>query len=650
MKTFAAIILLLFASAVLPSSLMAQWSTLPSVDNSINTLKTSPGANFASCSDGNGGAFYTFIKNSVTDGNPDVYVNRIDKNGVVRFGAGISLNNSADNQGNPDICEDGHGGCYVAYENVFSVPGNPVFVQHFDSLGTKLWAGNGVRALTIDNGLGQSVPSLANNNGNGVFLTVQNTVFGGADGLHSQKLSFNGVKQWGAGGRRVIVPGYERNPETVGDGNGGVMIIWFSAYQLRAQHLNASGQRLYDTANYFLSTESISGNYKLIRDTSNRFIAVWFGDHSDGSGSNIYAQKINISGAKLWGANPKVICDTTGHQTFPDVLSDNSGGAYISWCDGRATDAAFFAQRLNSNGVKQWQKQGVALYTGGALYPQNYLVPDLNNGAKVFFQGIDVTLIIKMQSLNLDGTKNAPAQGIAISNPPGIGISLPNRGGVVAAPGGEAIVFNELYQGQYQEMHTKKVPQGCISGKPVIRKITTSCGPNSATMNWPGHLFSTFEVRYKIASAGTWTTIGNIGRDTSYIFANLQPNTAYKFQLRAKCDLDNSYSQWANKDKITQNCALFAGNDNASNITTATTGQLKIYPNPASKSCVVSFGETGGGKLKLFDAGGNIIYQAAISAGQKQTILDVSAFAAGVYVCRLEMQGKSFMQRLVVVR
>lgn len=660
MKNFTGLLLLSIITVILPKNILAQWSTIASVDNDLYASKSgNPGTNFASCTDGNGGAFYAFAKGNLNDGIPDVLVNRIDKNGIVKWGAGINLFESpTEYQSNPAICEDGHGGCYVAYENTSGISGYPVLVQHFDSLGNKLWPGNGVRPLTIDGGLGQSQASLANNDGNGVFVTVQNTVFGGADGIHSQKLNFNGALQWGIGGSRVILPYYERNPKTVADGNGGVMIIWFSNYQLRAQRLNGGGNRQYDTANYFLNTLGInlagSVSYKLIRDSSNRFIAVWSGDPLDARTANIYAQKINIGGTKLWGTTEVVICDTTGAQSVPDVLSDNNDGAYFSWSDGRFANGgyatAYFAQRVNNNGVRQWQPQGVPLYNLGTIYSQNFMVPDINNGAKVFFSNTSGGYNIRMQSLNLDGTLNAPAEGIVTSS--ASGAFLPGKDAVVPLVNGEAIVFVEKNAGSYNQLYAKKVPQGCITAKPAITKIITACGPSSATMTWPGHLFSTYEVRYKISTAGSWTILGNVGRVNTYTFSNVQANTAYKFQLRAICDLNNSSSPWANKNKTTQNCLMAANNFTEAEKLTAVEENvsMNVYPNPAHKNCVVNFIAFANGQIKVFDLNGKMKYRAPVAVTQQKLIIDLSLFTAGIYICRLEMAGKIFTQKVVVAK
>ncbi|MEP7318369.1 MAG: T9SS type A sorting domain-containing protein, partial [Panacibacter sp.] len=232
------------------------------------------------------------------------------------------------------------------------------------------------------------------------------------------------------------------------------------------------------------------------------------------------------------------------------------------------------------------------------------------------------------------------------------GVFLPSKDAVVALPNGEAIVFAEINAGNYNQMYAKKVPQGCINTAPVIGNVTTSCGPNSATVTWPGHLFSTYDLRYKISGGGPWTNVGNVGRATSHTFSNLQPNTTYKFQLRAVCDLNGSSSPWANKNKITQNCLMAANSfAESENISAAEENiSMKVYPNPANKNCIVNFNAVSNGQLKVFDLNGKIKYQTAVAANQQQQVIDVTSFAAGIYICRLEMAGNIFTQKLVVVK
>jgi hypothetical protein len=48
---------------------------------------------------------------------------------------------------------------------------------------------------------------------------------------------------------------------------------------------------------------------------------------------DIYAQKIDSQGNKLWEENGIVVVETEGRQEDPILITDGNGGAYITWRD-----------------------------------------------------------------------------------------------------------------------------------------------------------------------------------------------------------------------------------------------------------------------------------------------------------------------------
>ena len=54
-----------------------------------------------------------------------------------------------------------------------------------------------------------------------------------------------------------------------------------------------------------------------------------------GSQDDVYVQRIGPDGNPLWGMGGIAVCDTTGPQADPAVVSDGSGGAIVVWSDGR---------------------------------------------------------------------------------------------------------------------------------------------------------------------------------------------------------------------------------------------------------------------------------------------------------------------------
>lgn len=626
---------------------LAQWSTVPDVDNNLNATVT----DFSSCTDGNGGAIYVYVKNY---SETDVFVNRIDKDGIIKWGSGgITINASAGNQSDAYVCEDGFGGCYVAYQD-YTVPAPAaVWVQHLDSNGVKLWAGNGVSAFNIAGTIGQDYLTLVNNNGSGVFVTITPVYFGGSDGVYSQKINFNGALQWGSAGSRVKIPYYERNPVTVADGSGGLVITWFSAYTLRAQRLNSSGARQWDTANYYLNSPgmSILANQKIIRDADNNFIISWAGSIAGTTtGNNIYAQKINKAGTKLWGANPVAVCDTAVDQGTPELITDSIGGAYITWVDLR-TPVGVYAQRLNATGVKQWEVNGKKIFVTENYYTSVRMCADVNKGAKIFKYASETGVPyshLRIQSVNADGSFNTPAAGLEVSH---ISSGFTIQNSIVAQPNSEAILFTLGAPTTGNDLYAKKIPKGCLSEKPLATPVSTACSPNRAILNWQGHLFSTYEVRYKKTTDASWITIGNIGHVNNYTFNGLQPNTDYKFQVRASCDYNGSKTTWANKNKTTQNCLVLLNTTESSNAQSHNGMQVKVYPNPAASVVTLRlpFVQNTNALLQITDIAGRKRYTATPVLDGNIFTVDVSKWENGIYLFQLEISGERKMYKIVVL-
>jgi hypothetical protein len=125
---------------------------------------------------------------------------------------------------------------------------------------------------------------------------------------------------------------------------------------------------------------------------------------------NIYAQLVNSAGVIQWTPNGDTICTAFQVQTYPNIVSDNNGGAIIAWTDYRNnTDYKVYAQRVNAAGTKQWAYNGILI--SGKLSFQEYLemIPDGAGGALVAWD--DDNNDIKIQRVSASGTPIYTAEG-----------------------------------------------------------------------------------------------------------------------------------------------------------------------------------------------------------------------------------------------
>ena len=69
-----------------------------------------------------------------------------------------------------------------------------------------------------------------------------------------------------------------------------------------------------------------------------------------------------------WTADGVALCTAANDQINPQIVSDGSGGAIITWQDYRGGNYDIYAQRVNASGAVQWTADGVAVCT--AAYDQ----------------------------------------------------------------------------------------------------------------------------------------------------------------------------------------------------------------------------------------------------------------------------------------
>ncbi len=126
-------------------------------------------------------------------------------------------------------------------------------------------------------------------------------------------------------------------------------------------------------------------------DGASGMIVVWE-DHRDSlaTSSDIYAQRVTSEGnvAAGWPVNGFAVCKLAGAQTVPMLVSDDAGGAIVTWRDLRATPPAIYAQHILGTGAVDpaWPTNGLLVCS--AANSRNYaaIVSDGAGGAILAWQ------------------------------------------------------------------------------------------------------------------------------------------------------------------------------------------------------------------------------------------------------------------------
>jgi hypothetical protein len=168
-------------------------------------------------------------------------------------------------------------------------------------------------------------------------------------------------------------------PQAVSDGQGGIICVWgdfagFATRDIRAQRIDASGNRLWGPAGVVLLTGSTGSQYFFVvtPDGSGGAIVAWE-DPRNGN-PDIFAQRVNAAGTVLWGANGVAVCTASGPQTNVRLDSDGAGGAWIGWVDQRSGANDIYLRRVISSGVPQGVADGIAACTAAGSQVEPRLV------------------------------------------------------------------------------------------------------------------------------------------------------------------------------------------------------------------------------------------------------------------------------------
>jgi len=322
-------------------------------------------------SNGTGSQWYPVVAvdgsgNSITvwrddgNGNWDIYTQRLDGGGGRLWAADVRVNSDSGtaDQGAPTVAVDGNGSIFAVWRDGRN--GNDdIYAQRLDRSGNRLWTAD-VRVNSDSGTAGQYAPALAmDGDGNAFVVWMDNR--NGNDNIYAQKLDANGDKPWAADVRVNSGSGAteQRYPAAAVDGNGNVVVVWqddqSGNWDVYAQKLDEGGSRLWAADMQANSDSGAADQWypAVVEDGSRNVVVVWQ-DERNGN-NDIYGQKLDTNGSKLWAADVRVNSDSgTADQDFPAIAADESENAVIVWQDGRNGDDDIYAQKLDGDGSKLW--------------------------------------------------------------------------------------------------------------------------------------------------------------------------------------------------------------------------------------------------------------------------------------------------------
>ena len=423
-KTLLIISILLFKNI----TCLAQWSTNTAINNPISIAQNDQSSP-RTVSDGSGGAIMVWYDNRNGISNSDIYAQRIDSNGLIQWATnGIAICTAVNNQEYPEIISDGNGGVIIAWSDYRnSTFDYDIYAQKINSSGVVQWANNGV---AISTAIGDNYdPNMVSDGNGGAIITFRDNRIDTNNGdIYAQYINSLGIVQWTIDG--IVICGNNAQnefPKIVSDGSNGAIITWQDTrngnFDVYAQRVNSLGIMQWTNNGIAICTAADSQSYPSIISNNNGGAIITWGDgrnSTTNSGYDIYAQCVNSNGIVQWTANGVAICASINGQDSPVLVSDGNNGAIITWTDYRiaGNSADVYAQRINSAGIVQWTSNGIGISNITNHQWLANIVSDENGGAIITWQDERLgfpSYDIYAQHINFNGIVQWTTNGTPVS-------------------------------------------------------------------------------------------------------------------------------------------------------------------------------------------------------------------------------------------
>ncbi len=308
-------------------------------------------------------------------------------------GVGVSV--ALQSQLDPQIVSDGSSGAIVTWEDYrnSATTGYDIYAQRMDSNGNALWQTDGVSLCIASSS--QSDPQIASDGSGGAIVTWEDQRDFGTTGkdIYARRVDGSGNALWETNGVSLSVALNDQQvPQIASDGSGGAVVTWIdkrddvtTSQDIYVRRVDGNGNALWYTDGVTICEASNAQEYpQIASDGSGGAIVTWTDLRDDGG--DIYAQRVYSDGTVAWASDGVSLCVDSNIQHDQEIVSDGSGGAIVTWMDYRDSQWDIYAQRVDSSGNALWQDDGVPLCSFNWHQQDPQIVSDGAGGAIVTWE------------------------------------------------------------------------------------------------------------------------------------------------------------------------------------------------------------------------------------------------------------------------
>ncbi len=353
----------------------AQWSVDPNINTAISVQSGEQVLPKVAITT-DGGCYISWFDSR--SGGYAVYLQKLNAAGSPQFAADgllISSNTQSTSLVDYDMIADDSNNCIIAFTDTRAGGQINPYIYKISPTGTFLWGANGI-SLNSQTTVFQANPKLAKCTGNNIFVTW---IYSSTPRIVKfQRIGPGGVKQLGPDGSSITgtLPEALDFPSVVPSDNGSVIMTFVgytgsfispANYRIYTMKFSSFGTSVwnpgFDTL-YALGRGSGFNPPQTNSDGNNGAVVCWQDDRNS-TGSNVYVQRINSAGTKLFPINGSGGNTATGmvRNTMQAAVSTTTNETYMFWKEANSgqTQFSLIGQRFSPTGERLWTDAGLTV-------------------------------------------------------------------------------------------------------------------------------------------------------------------------------------------------------------------------------------------------------------------------------------------------
>jgi large repetitive protein len=291
------------------------------------------------------------------------------------------------------LADGGHIVAWVSYNQDGS--GGGIYAQRYNAAGAAVGGEFRVNATTASD---QSSPSISAWDGGFVVTWVSYNQDGSGGGIYAQRYDLAGAAVGGEFRVNATTASDQYSQSVSAWSDGGFVVTWMSynqdgsSYGIYAQRYDAAGAAVGGEFRVNTTTASDQMYPSVSALSDGGFFVTWTSYNQDGSGSGVYAQRYDGTGAAV-GGEFRVNTTTASDQYLPFVSAQADGGFVVTWVSYGQDGSGWgvYAQRYDATGAAVGGEFRVSTTAAGDQYSPS--VSALSDGG----------LVVTWTSYNQDG-------------------------------------------------------------------------------------------------------------------------------------------------------------------------------------------------------------------------------------------------------